>query len=340
MDWSKFVVVGENLHCTRIVKRGGIKTTELPGGGEGVAFQRDGESRALPVPANWEEVSPAFGDGKIKHIALALYQSLHGAPDEQAAGADYLCYLAERQIDNGATFLDVNVDEYSTESSVQGEMMGYMVGFLSERYDTPLSIDSSKPETLEIGLAACRTDIASPMINSISLERPDVIDLAKQYNADAIVNAAGREGMPADADERTANFRELIAAIDATGMARDKLHLDPLVLPISTDPMNGMHFLNATSQARSEFEGVHLNGGLSNVSFGMPSRKLLNVTFAYLCVEAGTDGGIIDPAVMPATAIASLDTDSEPFRFAKAVLVGEDMFGMEYITAFRDGKLS
>lgn len=338
MDWSQFIVVGENLHCTRIVKRGGIKTTELPGGGEAVAFQRAGEDRVLPIPSNWEQVSPAFGEGKVKHIALAIYQSLHGTSDEQAAGADYLCYLAERQIENGATFLDLNVDEYSTAPSVQGEMMVYMVEFLSKRYDTPLSIDSSNPETLATGLAGCRSDIAPPMINSISLERPSVIDLAKQFNADAIVNAAGREGMPADADERTANFSELIALLDAAGIERSKLHLDPLVLPISTDPMNGMHFINATSQARRKFEGVHLSGGLSNISFGMPSRKLLNMTFAYLCVEAGTDGGIIDPAVMPVAAIAALDTESEPFQMAKAVLVGEDMFGMEFITAYRDGK--
>jgi len=214
------------------------------------------------------------------------------------------------------------------------------VSFLSKRYNTPLSIDSSNPETLATGLAGCRNDIAPPMINSISLERPSVIDLAKQFNADAIVNAAGREGMPADADERTTNFRELIALTDAAGVERTKLHLDPLVLPISTDPVNGMHFLNATSQARSEFEGVHLSGGLSNISFGMPSRKLLNMTFAYLCVEAGTDGGIIDPAVMPVAAIAAMEVESEPFQMAKAVLVGEDMFGMEFITAYRDGKLN
>jgi hypothetical protein len=71
----------------------------------------------------------------------------------------------------------------------------------------------------------------------------------------------------------------------------------------------------------------------------MPERKLLNMTFIYLCVESGTDGGIIDPVVTPVSAIVTLDTDSEPFRLARAVLTGEDMFGMEYITAYREGRL-
>ncbi len=339
MDWDTFIVVGENIHCTRIVKRGGIKTVALPGGGEGVKFTSDGVDRVLPIPADWSSVSPAFEEGKVKHVALAIHQTLHGSDADKATAEDYLCYLAERQIRGGATFLDLNVDEYSTDPKIQAETMVYMASFLSSRYDTPLSIDSSNPHTLRAGLEVCRKDIAPPMINSISLERPEVIELAKEFGADAIVNAAGREGMPADDASRMANFRELMGMLDNAGIARNRLHLDPLVLPISVDPLNGAHFLGATAQARAEFEGIHLNGGLSNISFGMPSRKLLNSVFVYLCAEAGTDGGIIDPVSIPVTSLAELDTTSEPFVLAKAVLDGSDMFGMEYITAFREGRL-
>ncbi len=339
MNWEQFITVGENIHCTRIVKRNGIRTTTLAGGIEAVKYTRDGEELAVPVPAGWESRSPSFADGKIKHVALAVYQALNGSAADKAMAEGYLCYLAERQINAGAVFLDVNVDEYSTDPAEAGDVMAYLAGFLSDKYDTPLSVDSSNPDTLRIGLATCRTDIRPPMLNSISLERPDAIALAKEFNADAIVNAVGREGMPADASERMANFRELMPLLDEAGIARDKVHLDPLVLPISTDPLNGSHFLGATASARAEFEGIHLNGGLSNISFGMPSRKLLNMVFVHLCAEAGTDGGIIDPAVMPPSAVAALDSDSEPFKLARAVLTGEDMFGMEYITAYRDGRL-
>ncbi len=336
----KFITVGENIHCTRIVKRGGTMTAPLPGGGEGVKYKFAGAERLLPVPANWESVSPAYKEGKLKHVALAIYLALNAkTAAERQGGEDYLMHLAERQIVKGATFLDVNVDEYSSNSAETIEIMSWLAEFLSARCETPLSIDSSKPETIVAGLTKCRGDGARPMINSISLERPEIIDIAKHYDADAIVNAAGREGMPADADERLKNFRELLPKIEAAGIKRGKLHLDPLVLPISTDPMNGNHFLDATAKAAAEFKGVHLNGGLSNVSFGMPNRKLLNMVFAYLCVQAGTDGGIIDPVSMPAKEILGQDPEAKDFKLARAVLVGEDMFGMEYIAAFREGTM-
>ena len=340
MDWQDFIVVGENIHCTRIVKRGGVRTTALPDGSEAVKFKYKDADRLLPVPPNWGQVSPAFEEGKIKHVALGIHQSLHGSEAEKQAGEDYLCYLADRQIAGGTTYLDLNVDEYSPEPAVQGDMMEYMASFLSARYDTPLSIDSSNPDTLRIGLEQCRTDVAAPMINSVSLERPAAIELVTEFNADVIVNAAGRAGMPCGAEDRVANFRELMAMLDQAGVARHKQHLDPLVFPISVDPMNGSYFLGATAQAKAEFEGVHLNGGLSNISFGMPSRKLLNMVFVTLCAEAGTDGGIIDPASMPPAAMAALDPASEPFKLAKAVLTGEDMFGLEFISAFREGRLA
>lgn len=339
MDWQNFIVVGENIHCTRIVKRGGTRTTTLPGGGEAVMFTRDGVDRALPIPADWEQFSPAYAEGKVKHVALGIYHALEGSGEDKQNGEDYLCYLAERQIEAGTTFLDLNVDEYSTDPQQVAAVMKFAATFFSSRYDTPLSVDSSNPATLRVGLECCRKDIHSPMINSVSLERTDVIELVREFGADAIANAAGREGMPADAQERLSNFRELLPRLSEAGVAREKLHLDPLVLPISTDPTNGAHFLDATRQAAQEFEGVHLNGGLSNISFGMPSRKLLNMVFVHLCAQVGTDGGIIDPASMPVSALAALDEGSEPFQLAKAVLVGEDMFGMEYISAYREGRL-
>ncbi|MBC8873598.1 MAG: dihydropteroate synthase [Planctomycetes bacterium] len=339
MNWADFIVVGENIHCSRIVKRGGIKTAALPDGGEAVKFTHGDAERFLSVPADWERRSPAFAEGKIKHVALAIYQSLHGTDDDRATGEDYLCYQADRQIAGGATFLDLNVDEYSMDPAEASEVMAHTARFLSSRYDTPLSIDSSNADILRIGLRECRKDIKSPMLNSVSLERMEAAELIKEFNADVIVNAAGREGMPADAEQRMANFREVVGKLESAEIPRERMHLDPLVLPVSTDSMYGRHFMEATAQAAKEFDGVHLNGGLSNISFGMPARKLLNMVFMHLCAEAGTDGGIIDPAATPMSAMSQLDPESEPFKLAKAVLTGEDMFGMEFIGAYREGRL-
>ena len=302
-------------------------------------FAYQDAERFLPVPADWEQRSPAFAEGKIKHVALAIFQSLHGASDDRAAGEDYLCYQADRQIAGGTTYLDLNVDEYSTDATESSEVMAHTAGFLSARYETPLSVDSSNPDILRIGLQNCRKDIKPPMLNSVSLERVEAISLVAEFNADVIVGASGREGMPADAEQRMANFRQVVGILEDASIPRERMHLDPLVLPISTDSVNGKHFMDATAQAAKEFAGAHFNGGLSNISFGMPARKLLNLVFMHLCAEVGTDGGIIDPAATPLSAIPQLDPESEPFKLAKAVLTGEDMFGMEYIGAYREGRL-
>jgi 5-methyltetrahydrofolate--homocysteine methyltransferase len=339
MDMGNFIVVGENIHCTRIVKSGGKRTTKLSDGGEGVTFKYKGEDRVLPVPSDWAKISPVYNEGKVRHIALAIYHAYGGKRGEnRKVGEDYLCWAAERQIERGATFLDVNVDEYSYDPAVTGEIIRWLVTYLSERYETPLSIDSSNVNTLMAGLECCRKDVV-PMVNSISLEREDAVEVVMQYKAHAIVSAAGKKGLPSTADERLANFTAIMETLDKAGMERSKMHLDSLVLPISVDPSNGKNFLESTAKAKETFEGINLTGGLSNVSFGMPNRKLLNLVFTWLFVDLGGNGGIIDPVQMSPADVAALDPEAETFKLARAVLEGTDMYGVKYIGAYRAGKL-
>ena len=88
-----------------------------------------------------------------------------------------------------------------------------------------------------------------------------------------------------------------------------------------------------------ESRAFWITGGLSNVSFGLPNRKLINQVFTWLAVEAGADSGIVDPLQINARVLAELDTKSEPFRLAKDLLTGEDAFGGEFIMAHREGRL-
>lgn len=338
MDMSNFIVVGENIHCTRMVKRGGKRCKELPGGGEGVFFDTAEGERILPVPANWAEFSPPFNDGKCRHIALAIYHARNSGGEEQELGEAYLCWAAEQQIAKGASFLDINVDEYTNDAQERVEIMAWLASFLAERYEAPLSIDSSNPETLTAGLEKCRTGTPA-MINSVSLEREEAADVVVQFNAHAIVSAAGKVDLPCGIDDRLANFQAIIDILDGKGVAREKMHLDALVLPISVDPNNGKNFLAAAEQAKQRFTGVNLSGGLSNVSFGMPNRKLLNMVFCHLFAGVGGNGGIIDPVQMPVSGVADLDTAAAPYQLAKDVLEGTDQFGMEYIAASRDGRI-
>jgi 5-methyltetrahydrofolate--homocysteine methyltransferase len=340
MDLSDFVVIGENIHCTRVVKAGGKTTVELPGGAMGVAFKHAGAERVLPIPEDWARVSPAYGDGKIKHMALAIHQATRGATaDDRRAGQDYLSAAAQRQIDAGASFLDVNVDEYSHRPDEQIAAMQWLVTFLCERFDTPLSIDSSHVATVIAGLECCKDPDRGQMVNSVSLERPGLVEVIARYDTEAVVSAAGVSDLPSDVQGRITNFEMILSQLDAAGIERQRMHLDPLVLPISTDPMHGRNFLDATAEAVRRFEGVRLGGGFSNVSFGMPQRKLLNMVFVRLCAEAGASSGIIDPVQMPLSEIAAMDASTESFKLAKAFLTGQDMYGVEFIAAHREGRL-
>ncbi|MBN1555713.1 MAG: dihydropteroate synthase [Phycisphaerae bacterium] len=336
MDISNFTTIAENIHCTLIVKLNGPKVVDA-GGHKSVKFTHEGRDRLLPISPAWK--SPMLEQGKVQHIALAIWHAMNSTGDDKTTGEDYLLQAAVKQIDGGATFLDVNVDEYSNDDAVRVEVMQFLASFLSERFDIPLSIDSSNKAVLKAGLECCRKDVGDPMLNSVSLEREDCVELVPEFNAHVVVSAAGKEDLPTTLDGRLTNLREIIGKLDALGVSRDRMHLDPLVFPISTDPMNGKGFFEVTTAAKKEFGAVKITGGYSNISFGMPNRKLLNQVFIHRVVEAGAQSGIINPVSTPIQAVAALDTNSEPFQLAKAVLEGTDMYGMEYITAFREGRL-
>ena len=146
--------------------------------------------------------------------------------------------------------------------------------------------------------------------------------------------------MPQDANERVANVRKVMEAVISAGIPLSDVYIDCLVFPISVSPKYGRDYLDAVSEIRDLYgPEVHITGGLSNVSFGLPMRKLINDTFIYLSLEAGIDTGIIDPVQSNIAEIFNLDVDSEPVRLAREMLLGEDEFCVNYLKAWRAGRL-
>jgi len=155
-----------------------------------------------------------------------------------------------------------------------------------------------------------------------------------------IASAAGAEGLPNTMEERMVNIDAIYQQLKTAGFDKAAMHFDPLVFPISTDGDNGVRFLNTVKAIRQKFgPEVHIVAGLSNISFGMPNRKLINQVYTWLACEAGGDGGIVDPMQINIDILNGLDTESEPFKLARALLLGEDEYGMEYISASRDGRI-
>jgi hypothetical protein len=339
MKISTFVSVGENIHCTRIFKVGGAFCKPGRNGGHAIFYRTTGGERELPVPAEFTARAD-WSAGKVKHCAVAIWQGVYGDADAKAAGIDYLQNLARQQEKAGATYLDINVDEFSTDVAERVRLMRWTVDVIQGAVAIPMSIDSSNSDILKAGLDACDPARGRPMVNSVSLERAEAVATARAANAVVIASAAGAEGLPNTMEERMINIAAIYDRLASAGFGKDAIHFDPLVFPISTDGDNGVRFLKTVKAIREQYgPAVHVVAGLSNISFGMPCRKLINQVYTWLACEAGADGGIVDPMQINIGILNSLDTASKPFLLAKALLLGEDEYGMEFIAASREGLL-
>ena len=178
------------------------------------------------------------------------------------------------------------------------------------------------------------------MLNSVSLERPEAVDLAVAHECHVVVLPVAESGMPCGVDDRLANIDALIERLTAAGVAIEDLYVDPLVLAASTDPTAPQTILETIRAVRGKHPAIHIAGGHSNISHGLPLRRLLNAVWLTLAHEAGVDAGIIDPLSLRPGDLAGLDRDSTSFKAASAGLLGQDEFFIEFITAAREGKLA
>ena len=338
---DQFTIIGENIHATRIVLRNGRRAVTLDDGTEAVRFKGEaGEERYLKVP-EWFKKTQPYEQGQIKHFMIAVRKGTDDDPAEQAEGEDYVRYEVSRQVAAGARFLDLNVDEVSPDLELQKQCMRWLVRTVQKASPVPVSVDSSSAEVIAVGLAEYDGSAGRPMINSVALERLETIEMVSQYNARVIVTAAGMSAMPADDDERVENVDTVMESVRSKGVPLGDVYVDALVFPISVDSQYVNHYLDAVRKIRETYGAeLHVTGGLSNVSFGLPTRKLINDTFIQLALEAGIDSGIIDPIQSKITSVFNLDTEAEPVKLARDMLLGRDDFCLNYIQAFREGRLS
>jgi 5-methyltetrahydrofolate--homocysteine methyltransferase len=337
---DRFTVIGENIHATRVVLRGGRRAVELEDGTEAVPFtDAAGESRFLRVP-DWYKKTQPYQQGHIKHFIIAMRKGIGDEPGEREEGGAYIQYEVRRQVAAGADYIDINPDEVHHDLETQKRAMRWAVETVQEVSPVPLSIDSSSSEIIAEGLAAYDGRAGRPIINSVAPERAETLDLMADHNARVIIMATSGTGMPESAQDRVENVKETMKQVISRGVAPQDVIIDAIIFPISVDSQNGNRYLDAVRMLRDTHgTDVHIGGGLSNVSFGMPKRRLINDTFIHLGLEAGIDSGIIDPLQSKLGAIFDLGLESEPARLAADMLEGRDEYCLNYIKAFRDGRL-
>ena len=241
--------------------------------------------------------------------------------------ADRIAKEARKQADCGAAYIDVNA---GTSVAKEVENLVWLAEVVSGAVELPLCVDSANPAALDAALPVNKH--GRPMINSITAEKArmeGILPLVKEYNTKVVALTMDDSGMPEDAEGRVAVAEKLRAELSAAGVPDEDVFFDVLVRPVSTDPAQAAHCLEAVRRIREKSPGVHFMCGMSNVSFGLPKRKILNRTFLTLLMAAGQDGAILDPT----------ETDIAAALFATGALLGRDEYCMEYITAEREGRL-
>jgi len=238
---------------------------------------------------------------------------------------DHIKAEATKQVEAGSNYIDVNGGIPGQEV----ELLPWLVEVVQEAVDVPLCLDSADPEAIAAAIPKCKHP---PMINSISYEKDrleNVVPLALEYDAKVIALCLTEEGPPSGLDDRIEIAGRLVDRLTGDGIELDKIHIDPCVFPISTGSDAGSWVLDTISYVHSQWPGIHTICGASNVSFGLPQRKILNSVFLPMLIARGLDSVITDPC----------NKFIRANLFAAEALVGHDDFCTDYIGAFRAGDL-
>jgi cobalamin-dependent methionine synthase I len=240
--------------------------------------------------------------------------------------AAYIQADVKAQVEAGADIVDVNA---GSRSASELDDLRWLISVIEEAVPARLSLDSSTPDVLA---AVVNTVRDMPMLNSTTAEKARFDKMAlviKERECDVVALCIDDRGVPKTSDQILENAAKLVTRLEAIGVKRERIHLDPLVQAVSVDNKAALVFLEAIERINREIPGVETVCGLSNVSFSLPKRPLVNRTFLALAMRAGLQGALIDP----------LDKKLMATLRATMVLLGQDSFCRTYLKAFRAGRL-
>ncbi|SHK12896.1 homocysteine S-methyltransferase family protein [Desulforamulus aeronauticus] len=221
------------------------------------------------------------------------------------------------QVAAGSAILDVNVGVGGVD---QVAAMERAVNAVQVLVDAPLCIDSTDPQVIE---QALKNYHGKALINSVNGEEQSldtILPLAKRYGAALIGLTLDDQGIPATAKERLAVARKLMQRVEELGIPKQDLMIDTLVLTVSAQPEGVPETLNAIRYIKRDL-GLTTSLGVSNVSFGLPNRGLINTAFFAMALAAGLDAAILNPQ----------DQRMMETLRAAAVLTGRDVRAEQYI---------
>ena len=240
----------------------------------------------------------------------------------------YIKDMAKRQADSGASFLDVHAGVNEGEF----ETLKWMIDCVQSVTDCPIAVDSPDVQVIIKAMPLCKKP---GMFNSVSLEggKIDIAFpiLAKPENVkwDIMALLNGEATIPKTAAERIEVFDKVMAKAKQYGIEDKRIHIDPLIeMLCTTDDGEGISMvLEVMNHIKTTHPKVHISGAISNISFNLPVRRLVNQAFAALAIHAGMDSSVMDP----------LSEDLRGVIYAAEAMSGLDDFCAEYTGAYREG---
>lgn len=255
-------------------------------------------------------------NGTIPSVKKAIEQK-----DEE-----FIRNLAIKQAEAGADYLDVCA---STAPEVEVDTLIWLMDIIQNAVDTPLCIDSPNPLVIEkVFPYAKRTGL----INSISEEGDKceiIFPLIKGTKWEVIALTCDNRGIPKDVQTRVDITKVIVEKASKYDITPDRIHIDPLVMSLSADQHSVTNFVETLKAVKTIFPTIKVTSGLSNISFGMPLRKVVNQHFLTLALDAGMDSAILDPC----------NRDMITTLYTTNALLGKDRFCRNYLNAYRNNKI-
>ena len=251
-----------------------------------------------------------------KAIAAAL-----AAQDEQ-----FIIKTAKEQVAAGANYVDINGGD--PREGQEARNMKWLVDLVQANTDAALAIDSANPDALRVGLKLAKQ---KPILNSISLEAErleKMLPIVGEFDCMVVALLMSDDGTPCGVEDRVKNAEKLVEKIVAKGKRVDEIIVDPCFLPVSADQTAGLRVIDAIAAIHAKWPEIHIGGGCSNISFGLPKRKMVNFALLSQAIYHGMDAGLIDPCVPGIMATI----------YAAEAVAGKDEFCMNYVMADREGK--
>ena len=244
----------------------------------------------------------------------------------EAKDEEFIRNLALKQTEAGANYLDVCA---STAPELEVETLLWLMNLVQDTVDTPLCIDSPKADVIKEMLKYAKRP---GLINSVSGEGDKceiIFPLIQGTEWQVIALTCDNNGIPADVEKRVEITRSIVEKAAAYGITPERIHLDPLVLALSADNKSLLNFTETLRRVKELYPTLKVTSGLSNISFGMPLRKVVNQGFLTIALYAGMDSAILDP----------VNRDMMATLLAGEALLGRDRLCRNFSNAYRKNKI-